>query len=239
MGAQGATSRTVLVVDDEPKIAEVVSSYLRRQGYTPLVAGTGGDGLRALEGSDPCLVILDLMLPDIPGEEVCRRIRAASRVPVIMLTAKATDGDAVRGLGLGADDYVTKPFSPRELMARVEAVLRRSSGEAAATARELRFDGGELVLDLDAAEVRRSGSVLDLTLREFRILSVLAGSPGKVFSREELITLALGDGFRGGDRTVDVHVKNLRRKVETDPRRPRWVLTVHGMGYRFRAGPGG
>jgi DNA-binding response OmpR family regulator len=220
----------VLVVDDEPKIAEVVASYLAKAGYEPLVAANGTEALRLFDREQPHLVILDLMLPDIPGEEVCRRLRARSRIPVIMLTAKVEDADAVAGLGLGADDYVTKPFSPRQLMARVEAVLRRADGEP--LARVLSFGGG-LSIDLAAGEVRKDGSLVPLTPRELHILRVLIGSPGRIFSRDELIDRAMGDDFDGFDRTVDAHVKNLRRKIEPDPRVPRYVLTVHGMGYRF------
>jgi DNA-binding response OmpR family regulator len=221
----------VLVVDDEPKIAEVIASYLEKAGYATHSAANGADALRLFEAERPDLVILDLMLPDIPGEEVCRRLRARSRVPIIMVTAKVEDADAIAGLGLGADDYVTKPFSPRQLMARVDAVLRRSGAEA--LARVLTFAGGELTIDTTAGEVRRTGVVLSLTSREKGILLILASSPGRIFSRDELIDRAMGDDFGGFDRTVDAHVKNLRRKIETDPRHPRFILTVHGSGYRF------
>jgi DNA-binding response OmpR family regulator len=228
-------ARKILVVDDESKIVEVVGSYLARAGFEPLSAGTGGEALELFEKERPVLVILDLMLPDISGEEVCRRLRSCSRVPIIMLTAKAGDADAVRGLGLGADDYVTKPFSPRQLLARVEAVLRRSAGESAPLAAALHFGGDDLVIDGSACTARKAGAPACLTPREFRILRVLAANPGRVFSRERLIELALGDDFDGFDRTVDAHVKNLRRKIETDPTHPRYILTVHGLGYRFDA----
>jgi DNA-binding response OmpR family regulator len=223
----------VLVVDDEPKIREVVSSYLDKAGFEPLAAGTGAEALEIFEKSAPALVILDLMLPDLPGEDVCRRLRSRSRVPIIMLTAKAAEDDSVRGLSLGADDYVTKPFSPRELMARVEAVLRRSTGEMAILAERLSFCGGDLSIDPRTNVVRKGGVPITLTPRELRLLTLLAGNPGRVFSREELIERALGGDFAGSDRTVDVHVKNLRHKIETDPGDPRYVRTVHGMGYRF------
>ncbi len=224
----------VLVVDDEPKITEVVGSYLAKAGYIPVIASGGAQAMRLFESERPSLVILDLMLPDFSGEEVCRRLRARSRVPIIMLTAKIEDSDAVRGLGLGADDYVTKPFSPRQLMARVEAVLRRAAGDSA-LAQVLSFGGGDLVVDAAAGEVRKAGVTVALTPRELRLLTLLASNPGRVFPREELIDRALGDDFQGFDRTVDAHVKNLRQKIEADPRRPRYVLTVHGTGYRFRA----
>jgi len=225
--------RKVLVVDDEASIREVVGSYLVRGGFAPVAAGTGTEALELFDREHPCLVILDLMLPDITGEEVCRRLRARSRVPLIMLTARVEDADAVRGLNLGADDYVTKPFSPRQLMARVEAVLRRAAGEAAPTARRLSFGGGDLVVEPAAADARKGGQPAGLTPSEFRLLRVLAANPQRVFSREELITHALGSDFDGFDRTIDAHVKNLRQKIETDPRNPRYLLTVHGLGYKF------
>lgn len=228
-----ARVKKVLVVDDEPRIAEVVGSYLERGGFTPLWAENGRKALELFEREKPALVILDLMLPDISGEEVCRRIRARSRVPVIMLTAKVEDGDAVRGLRMGADDYVTKPFSPRQLMARVEAVLRRASGESSVQAGELSFCDEDLCIDAARLEVRKRGAAVALTPSEFRILRTLAANPGRVFSREALITLSLGDDFGGTDRVIDAHVKSLRRKIETDPANPRYILTVHGIGYRF------
>jgi DNA-binding response OmpR family regulator len=230
-----APPQRVLVVDDEPKITEVVGSYLRKAGYAPLAAASGTDALRLLEKERPALVILDLMLPDMSGEEVCRRVRSRSRVPIIMLTAKVEDQDAVNGLSLGADDYVTKPFSPRQLIARVQAVLRRASPETAPVAQVLSFANDDLVVDAVAGEVRKAGTLVNLTPRELRLLRVLAGNPGRVFSREELIARALGDDFDGFDRTIDAHVKNLRQKIETDPSSPRYILTVHGIGYRFNA----
>jgi len=227
--------RRVLVVDDEPKITEVVSSYLRRAGYEPVTAAGGAEALEAFERERPVLVILDLMLPDIPGEDVCRRIRSRSRVPIIMLTAKIEDADAVAGLSIGADDYVTKPFSPRQLMARVEAVLRRAGGTDSPAARILSFDDDDLRIDDGLGSVQKSGRAVNVTPSEFRLLRLLAGNPGRVFSREELIARALGDDFDGSDRIIDAHVKTLRKKIETDPRTPRYIQTVHGIGYRFRA----
>jgi DNA-binding response OmpR family regulator len=230
--------RKVLVVDDEPTIVEVVSSYLVRAGFDPVSAATGARALALFEAVQPCLVILDLMLPDLSGEDLCRRLRARSRVPIIMLTAKIEDADAVKGLSIGADDYVTKPFSPRQLMARVEAVLRRARGSAAPLARQLRFGDGDLLLDTGTGEVRKAGVPVGVTPRELRLLQLLASNPGRIFSREELIAHALGDDFSGIDRTIDAHVKNLRQKIETDPREPRYLLTVHGMGYKFSPGEG-
>ncbi len=229
----------VLVVDDEPNILDVVCSYLRREGFDPVTAATGTRALEAFETTRPSLVILDLMLPDIPGEEVCRRLRARSRVPIIMLTARVEDADAVKGLGLGADDYVTKPFSPRQLMARVDAVLRRAAGESAPLASVLSFGDDDLTIDAGAGTVRKAGTAISLTPRELSLLCTLAANPRRTFSRDELITRALGGtDFDGFDRTVDAHIKNLRQKIETDPHAPRYIHTVHGMGYRFDAEAG-
>ena len=227
--------RRILVVDDEPKILDVVGAYLAKAGYAVTGAGSGLEALKAFDRDKPDLVILDLMLPDLSGEEVCRRLRARSRVPIIMLTAKIEDADAVRGLDMGADDYVTKPFSPRQLMARVDAVLRRAAGAASPLAAELSFAGGALRVEGETGQVLVKGKPVDLTPREHRLLCVLASSPGRVFSREQLIALALGNDFNGFDRTVDAHMKNLRRKIEEDPRRPTFIVTVHGIGYKFRS----
>jgi DNA-binding response OmpR family regulator len=223
----------VLVVDDEPKIAEVVGSYLKLSGYVPITAESGSEALALFESQHPCLVILDLMLPDLTGEELCRRLRARSRVPIIMLTAKVEDRDAIGGLALGADDYVTKPFSPRQLMARVGAVLRRAAPQGAPLARSLSFCRDDLYIDVEKQEVLKQGEPVPLTPSELQVLLVLSAHPGRVFSREELIKRALGEDFDGFDRTVDAHVKNLRQKIETDPRTPCYIVTVHGMGYRF------
>jgi DNA-binding response OmpR family regulator len=225
----------VLVVDDEPKITEVVGSYLAKAGFQPVTAATGAEALRLFQAARPCLVILDLMLPDLSGEEICRRLRAGSRVPIIMLTAKSEDADAVRGLALGADDYVTKPFSPRQLMARVQAVLRRSAGATSPLARVLSFGEEDLLIDTEGGAVHKGGAPVSLTPREFRLLRLFASNPGRAFSREQLISHALGEDFAGSDRTIDAHVKNLRQKIETDPRNPRYILTAHGIGYRFNA----
>jgi len=229
----GRVLQHVLVVDDEPKITEVVESYLRKAGFAPLTAAGGIEALQLFEKVRPALVILDLMLPDLSGEEVCRRLRARSRVPIIMLTAKVGDSDAVKGLGLGADDYITKPFSPRQLIARVQAVLRRSADTGSPTARVLSFSDDDLLIDDAAVTVYKAGTPVGITPREFRLLRLLAGNPGRVFSREELVSRAFGDEFDGSDRTIDAHVKNLRQKIETDPKVPRYIHTVHGIGYRF------
>jgi len=225
---------TILVVDDERKIRDTVRSYLEREGYAVLVADTGQRALEALERARPDLVVLDLMLPDLSGEEVARSVRSHSDVPIIMLTAKASEEDRVNGLRLGADDYLVKPFSPRELVARVEAVLRRSAGSATPSTS---FDGGGMVIDRDAREVRLGGEPVELTRSEFDLLHALASHAGRVFSRFELVTKVQGYDYEGYERTIDAHVKNLRKKLGEDPKHPRYVLTVTGVGYKFGVKP--
>ena len=223
---EAASHRTILVVDDEPKIVDAVQSYLEHAGYRVLRAGDGREALAQFDSQRPDLVVLDLMLPDIGGEEVCRTLRQHSQVPVIMLTARAEEKSILRGLELGADDYVTKPFSPRQLVARVAAVLRRAPRSA----------GCGLMIDHERHEVLYEGRPLGLTPNEFRILAALAGHPAKTFTREELIRSALGEEYDGYDRVIDTHIKNIRQKLGDDPRNPRHVLTVHGIGYRFGGG---
>ena len=225
-------SATILVVDDEKKIRDLVRSYLENEGFAVLVADSGQRALEAFGRVQPDLVILDLMLPDISGEEVVRAVRELSSVPIIMLTAKSSEDDRVAGLRLGADDYLVKPFSPRELVARVQAVLRRSAGSSDA-AGVLRFGDGLLVIDRDAREVTVDGAEVELTRSEFDLLHALATHPGRVFSRYELVTKVQGYDFDGYERTIDVHVKNLRKKLGDDPHRPAYITTVTGVGYKF------
>jgi len=223
----------ILVVDDERKIVELVRLYLERDGYRVL---TAYDGLQALElarQKRPDMILLDLLLPGMDGLDVCRTLKAESEVPIIMLTAKTTDEDKLTGLALGADDYVTKPFNPREVVARVRAVLRRVGKEAAQDGTEIRTP--DLVIDRRRHEVRARGDVVHLTPTEFNLLEVLAGEPGRTFTRLELLDQVFGHDFEGLERTVDVHVKNLRRKIEPDPRQPTYVKTVYGVGYKFSA----
>lgn len=226
----GADARRILVVDDEPKIVDVIKSYLEKNGYAVATACGGREALEKFKNENPSLIILDWMLPDITGEEICRVLRKTSAVPVIMLTARAEEENILAGFRFGADDYVVKPFSPRQLMARVEAVLRRTGGEPC-SART--FGGGELVIDLAGREAVKDGTPVSLTPNEFKIVGALARHPQKVFTREELIAAALGDDFEGLDRVVDSHIKNIRQKLETDPKNPRYILTVHGVGYKF------
>lgn len=225
--------KTVLVIDDDPSVQEVVRAYLEKDGYAVWVAGNGEDGLRLAAKMKPALIVLDLMLPDRPGEELAREIRARSDVPILMLTAKASEDERVEGLAIGADDYLTKPFSPRELVGRVRAVLRRTQGGEVPLVDVVRLDGGALEIDTARHEVRRDGRTIDLTPNEYKLLTTLARYPGRVYSRFELITQVQGYDYEGYERTIDAHVKNLRKKLEPDPRRPRYVQTVFGVGYRL------
>ena len=225
----------VLVVDDEPAIVEVIKSYLENSGYMVKTAGNGKDALDIFNKIQPCLVILDLMLPDVSGEEVCRQIRKQSRIPVIMLTARAGEEDILEGLGLGADDYITKPFIPRQLVARVNAVLRRTEHELVPLADLLKFND-DLEIDNLKHEVCKNSKVVNLTPNEYRILMTLIKYPNKTFTREELIDLAFDEDYSGYSRTIDTHIKNLRQKIETDAGNPCYILTIHGIGYRFGGG---
>jgi two-component system, OmpR family, response regulator RegX3 len=227
------TPARILVVEDEARIAEVVQSYLEAQGHTVDRAASGEEALAAVARCRPDLVVLDLGLPSMPGEDVCRRLRATSDVPIIMLTAKDAEEDLVRGLQLGADDYVTKPFSPRELTARVSALLRRARASDVPQADMLERAGGRLIVDSARRRVTLDGAVVDLTESEFRLLQALARFPGRVYTRAELVERLQGMEFEPYERTIDAHVKNLRRKLDDDARAPRLVLTVYGRGYAF------
>src|SRR3954451_21560595 len=222
---------TVLVVEDERKLRELIRSYLERASMTVLSTGSGAEAITMAMQSAPDLVVLDLGLPDIPGETVGAGLRAMSGVPIVMLTAKTAEEDRIRGLELGADDYVTKPFSPRELVLRVQAILRR--GGPAASQGLASYGGGELVIDEPQRQATVRGAAVALTPTEWGVLTALATVPGRVYSRFELINRVRGYEFEGYERTVDSHVKNLRRKVEDDPANPRIVQTVLGGGYRL------
>lgn len=222
-------NKRILIIEDEKKIADIISLYLDKEGFTCDIAYSGQDGLRLLK-EFPALIILDLMLPDIPGEEICRIIRERSNVPIIMLTAKSAEEERIKGLGIGADDYVVKPFSPRELVARVKALLRRTSPSKRNT---LSFNKGLLIIDPGRLEVKVKGSPIELTETEFRILFVLSERPGIVFTREQLIDMVYGYDFEGYDRTIDAHIKNIRHKLREDPRNPFFIKTVYGLGYKF------
>ncbi|PKM94429.1 MAG: DNA-binding response regulator [Firmicutes bacterium HGW-Firmicutes-1] len=223
----------ILVVDDEEKIVEVVKSYLEHAGYDVYTAYNGKQALETFERVSPALVVLDLMLPDITGEDICKMLRKQSRVPIIMVTAKVEEEDILQGLAFGADDYVTKPFSPKQLIARVSALLRRTTDDPLLLADLISYNNNHLIVDCMQREVRKNGNVVNLTPKEYRILLTMIKYPKKTFTREELIFMAMGEDFDGYDRTVDTHIKNLRSKVEVDPKTPNYILTVHGVGYRF------
>jgi len=224
--------KRVLVVDDDVKTVELVKMYLRRDGYDVLTAFEGIEALRLAREARPDLLVLDLMLPGIDGLTICRTLRAESDVPIIMLTARTTEEDRLKGLDLGADDYVTKPFSPKELAARVRAVLRRLPEEAFSRG-PVEVEQGELKVNFLTREVTHNGRHIGLTPVEFKLLGVLVREPNRVFSREQLINRVFGGDFDGFDRTVDVHILNLRRKLEPEPANPRFIKTVYGMGYKF------
>ncbi len=221
---------TILVVDDEPQITRLAQDYLLRDGFRVLVAGDGGTAITLARHEQPDLVVLDLNLPGMDGLEVCRTLRRFSDVPIVMLTARVEEADRLIGLELGADDYITKPFSPRELVARVRAVLRRARGEVR---QPQLLRAGPLEIDLEGHAVRQDGADVPLTRSEFNLLTVLAQNPGAVFSREQLIEKVHGVAYEGYDRSVDSHIKNLRRKIERDPLNPELILTVYGVGYKF------
>jgi DNA-binding response OmpR family regulator len=222
---------TVLVVEDERKLRDFVRSYLERAGFTVLSTGSGAEAISMAADGAPDLVVLDLGLPDVPGETVARELRTASAVPILMLTARSTEEDRIRGLELGADDYVTKPFSPRELVLRVQAILRR--GGPAVEQGVTSFGDAELVIDEPQRLVTVRGQTVSVTPTEWGVLMALATVPGRVYSRFELINRVRGYEFEGYERTVDSHVKNLRRKIESDPAQPQIVQTVLGGGYRL------
>lgn len=226
-------AKKILVVDDEEKILEVVTSLLEMKGYEVYQARDGMEAMRQFEHENIALTILDLMLPDMSGEEVCQKIRAKSRMPIIMLTAKADEEALLNGLTIGADDYITKPFSLKELAARVEAVLRRASDDLQPLYQKNSFHNGELYVEVDSNMIKKNGKPVSLTQSEWNILAALMKYPNKVFTRLELIEIALGQDFDGYDRAIDSHVKNLRQKIEENPKQPVYILTVHGKGYRF------
>jgi DNA-binding response OmpR family regulator len=227
----------ILIIDDERSVHDVARAYLEADGYDVVSAIGGRDGLALAQALQPSVVILDLMLPDLSGEEVCAELRHDSDVAIVMLTAKSTEDDRIRGLDIGADDYLAKPFSPRELVARVRALLRRTAERErdGAADRALTFDEGRLCLDPERHQALVVGRPVELTPSEFKLLHALARSPGRVFSRFELINRVQGHDYDGYERTIDAHVKNLRRKIEADPAQPRYVQTVHGVGYRLSA----
>jgi DNA-binding response OmpR family regulator len=233
--ASRAVAKTVLVVEDEPTLSSVLSYNLRKNGFQVLSAADGVSGLQEARRSKPDVVVLDLMLPKMDGLEVCRRLRADSDVPILMLTARSEELDKVIGLEMGADDYLAKPFGMRELMARVRALIRRSSqrSDPAAAEETTLVRVGDIELDARGRTVRRSDAEIALKPKEFDLVFFLARNAGQVFTREQLLEKVWGYDFFGGSRTVDVHVRWLREKLEADPARPRHLLTVRGVGYKF------
>lgn len=223
----------ILVVDDEFKIVEAVKAYLENSRYQVFTAYDGEEALKQFETVNPDLVVLDLMLPKISGEELCQKIRKQSRIPIIMLTAKVQIDDKINGFNIGADDYMTKPFSPRELVVRVQGLLRRCSDGISPLFNIMSWNNGNLEIDVAKMIVKRFGKEVNLTPTEFKILSSMIKYPKKVFTREELIEIALGIDYDGFDRTIDSHIKNLRSKIENDSSNPTYIITVRGTGYKF------
>jgi DNA-binding response OmpR family regulator len=223
----------ILIVDDERRIVEVLEAYLVREGYEIHSADNGIDALKKAKTVSPDLIILDLMLPDISGEEVCRLVRKESDVPIIMLTAKSAEDDRINGIVMGADDYITKPFSPREVVVRVQAILRRIKKPE--KVERLEFNRKKLSIDLEKKEVTANGQFITLTPIEYKLLTNMATNPGRVYSRMDLLEKIQDEGmyYEGYERSVDTHIKNLRKKIEMDSRQPEFILTVFGMGYKF------
>lgn len=222
----------ILVVDDEINLLKVVKDYLLLESYEVYTADRGTKAIELFHSIQPDFVILDLMLPDISGEEICKLIRKESDVPILMLSAKSDEDDKVSGLTIGADDYLTKPFSPRELMGRVRAILRRSKGNSIVTD-ILEYNSNDLYIDIPKHVVKKAGKVANLTPNEFKVLIALAQNPHKVFTRSQLVSIAFGHDFDGYDRTVDTHIKNIRQKIEDNAKEPKYVITVYGIGYKF------
>ncbi|MDD3229110.1 MAG: response regulator transcription factor [Oscillospiraceae bacterium] len=227
--------QTILLVDDEVKITKVLEAYLEKSGYHTLSAHDGICAWELFQQHEISLVVLDLMLPDISGEELCRRIRTQSRVPIIMLTAKSEELDLLEGLRIGADDYLIKPFSPRTVVAKIEAVLRRTTSDELVGV-PVSVNHGYLVMDVQNNSVKKQGEPLSLTPTEWKLLRTFFKAPHRIFSRDQLITYALGDNFDGYDRSIDTYIKSLRSKIEPDRKNPQYIITVHGMGYKFVPG---
>jgi DNA-binding response OmpR family regulator len=229
----GVVEMKILLVDDEKRILEVLEAYLEREGFEIHSADNGIDALKKAKALQPDLIILDLMLPDISGEEVCRLVRKESDVPIIMLTAKSGEDDRINGIVMGADDYLTKPFSPREVVVRVHAILRRV--KKSEKVERLVFNHQKLIIDLIKKEVTANGQLITLTPIEYKLLTNMAVNPGRVYSRMDLLEKIQDEGmfYEGYERSVDTHIKNLRKKIELDSRQPDFIVTVFGMGYKF------
>lgn len=222
----------ILIVEDEKKISDLTRAFLEKEGYTVYQSFDGKDGLDKFKQLDIDLIILDLMIPKISGEELCSRIRSSSNIPIIMVTAKVEESEKIEGLAIGADDYITKPFSNRELVQRVKALIRRSYGDNPRATR-YSFEDGNLKIDIEKGVAKRGEEEIELTGSEIRILKIFLSNMGAILDRETLIEKALGMDYSGSDRTIDAHIKNIRQKIELDPKRPKYIVTVYGMGYRF------
>lgn len=225
--------KRILVVDDEERILEVVKAYLEKDGFQVVTALDGESALNIFNNEVIHLIILDLMLPKISGEEVCNKVRATSDVPIIMLTAKVDEDDRIDGITMGADDYLTKPFSTRELVVRVRALIRRTYRDSSPLADYLTFNNNDLEIDFKKILVKKHGHTVNLTTNEFKVLVALLTSPGQVFSREQLVEKAFGMDYDGFDRTVDSYIKNIRQKIEDIPKEPIYIITIYGLGYKF------
>jgi len=224
----------ILVVDDEQKVLNVIKAYLTKEGFEVLTSMDGEDALNIFKNQPIHLIILDLMLPKMSGEEVCSSIRATSSVPIIMLTAKSEEDNKIDGLAIGADDYITKPFSNRELVSRVKAIIRRTYRDNNPLAELLIINNGDLEINIEKLIIKKQGKTITLTSNEFKILIALLINPGQVFSREQLVNKAFGIDYDGFDRTVDTHIKNIRSKIEDDPKHPKYIISIYGMGYKFQ-----
>lgn len=223
----------ILVVEDEKNISDVIIAYLTNEGFNPILATNGLMAIELFDKEDIHLIILDLMLPQLSGEEVCKRIRSVSQVPIIMLTAKIDEENRIEGLSIGADDYVLKPFSPRELISRVKALLRRSYPNSRPSAEKLSFNNGDLEIDTNKMLVKKDDEIINFTSNEFKILLAFVSNQNRVLSREQLIELAFGHEYEGYDRTIDTHIKNIRQKIEINPKAPEYIHTIYGAGYKF------
>lgn len=223
----------ILIVEDEKNIREVIKVYLEKENYNVFTAEDGEMALEIFDDEEIHLIVLDLMLPKLSGEKVCSSIRAKSDVPIIMLTAKVDEDDKIEGLSIGADDYVTKPFSPRELVSRIKSLLRRSYRGSKPLAEKMTFNNGDLEIDMKKMLVLKKGQNVHLTTNEFKVLMTLLTHPGQIFSREQLIQSSFGYEYDGFDRTIDTYIKNIRQKIEDDPKKPTYIITVYGIGYKF------
>ena len=224
---------TILVVEDDKKIAKIVKVYLENESFRVKTFENAKDALDFVLKEPPSLVILDLMLPDMSGEELCQELKDIGDFPIIILTAKSSEEERVAGFALGADDYIVKPFSPREMVARVKALIKRAQRKDMSFEEQMSFNNGILTIDYRSYEIKKKGFPVTLTPTEFKIISVLAGAPGKVFMRSEIVEHALGYKFEGYERSIDAHIKNIRQKIEDDPKNPQFINTIYGVGYKF------